>query len=125
MGVVGDINARNIDGRTAMALACRAGLREVVIECLRFGASLTEEPDNMQNSLLHAACAGNQGEMAIFLINNGSSPGGRGIFPNKEGKCHVCLVCLCGLCCLAVEFYTHRPPSVHFSVAVTPRAFAI
>ena len=39
----------------------------------------------MHDSLLHAACAGNQGEMAIFLINNGASPGGRGIFPNKEG----------------------------------------
>jgi len=85
MGVVADINARNTGGCTAMALACRAGLREVVVECLRRGASLTEEWDNERNSLLHAACAGNQGEMAVFLINNGASPGGRGIFPNKAG----------------------------------------
>ncbi len=92
MGIVSDINARNDLGQTAMLLACSTGLREVVIECLRHGASLTEEPDLQGNSLLHAACEGNQGEMAIFLINNGSSPGGRGIFPNRAGFLPIDLI---------------------------------
>jgi len=79
------INSRNLDGRSALWFACSTGLRDVVILLLKKGASLMEDSDNYGQTLLHTACANNQGEMAIFLINNGSSPQGGGIFPDKNG----------------------------------------
>ena len=85
--IIGDYNARNSHGQSALWLACSNGLLEVVLELLKQeNVSLTEAPDNDGRSLLHAACLYNQIEVAIFLINNGSSPESKGWFPDRFGR---------------------------------------
>jgi ankyrin repeat protein len=56
LNILGDINVRNCEGRSALWFACSTGLRDIAIELIKLGASLTEEPDSNQQSLLHAAC---------------------------------------------------------------------
>jgi hypothetical protein len=85
--IIDDYNARNNLGQSALWLSCYNGLLPVVIElCKIEGVSLMEEADNCRRSLLHAACLRNSVDVATFLMNNGSSPGGRGIYPDKYGK---------------------------------------
>ena len=55
-----------------------AALVRYDFELLKRGANLMEEADNDGHTLLHAACAHNQVEVAKLLISNGASPGCRG-----------------------------------------------
>ena len=51
--IIGDYNARNSHGQSALWLACSNGLLEVVLELLKQeNVSLTEAPDNDGRSLL-------------------------------------------------------------------------
>ncbi len=85
--IIGDYNARNSHGQSALWLACSNGLLEVALELLKEeNVSLTEAPDNDGRSLLHAACLYNRIEVATFLINNGSSPESKGWYPDKFGR---------------------------------------
>lgn len=86
-GIIDDYNDRNSLGQSPLWLACFNGLLEVIVELLKIdGVSLMEKVDNEGRSLLHAACINDQVDVAIFLINNGSSPGSKGFFPDRYGK---------------------------------------
>ena len=85
--IIDDYNARNNLDQSALWLACYNGLLEVVVELTKIdGVSLMEKEDRAGRSLLHAACANDQVDVATFLINNGSSPGSKGFFPDVYGK---------------------------------------
>ncbi len=86
-GIIDDYNDRNSLGQSPLWLACYNGLLEVVIELLKIdGVSLMEKEDDEGRSLLHAACINDQVDVAIFLMNNGSSPGSKGFYPDHYGK---------------------------------------
>ena len=76
--------SRSVDGWTPLHLAAFFGARDSLLVLVGLGASLTARSENpMQNTPLHAAIAGAQGEsLAPLLIALGSDPhtvGGSGV----------------------------------------------
>ena len=92
MNLVDNVTARNRSGRSYLWYACSTGLTTVIAELLKRGANLMEEADNDGHTLLHAACAHNQVEVAKLLISNGASPGCRGFQPDKDGNMPIDLI---------------------------------
>ncbi|WP_053332605.1 ankyrin repeat domain-containing protein [Candidatus Jidaibacter acanthamoebae] len=77
-----NIDVRSSYGATALHRAAYHGHKDVMAELIRFGSSINEADEIMQNTPLHWAVAHNHKEAAELLLKQGADT----MLRNKEGK---------------------------------------
>ena len=70
------VNARDIEGRTALMFAVINGHADTVKALLEHGADVNAKADDGGTALMLAACGGN-GEIARALLDHGADVGGK------------------------------------------------